>query len=117
MSKIRKFNGRLIASKLGSLGRSGKQVAASLKRRHVKGLNSGSNTCPVATYLKRFLPVELQGNLSVDSERITVEGTGNSRYDGWGWTSPQPLLDRHTSKAVAQFINDYDDGKYPELRQ
>jgi len=82
---------------LSALGTDPKSVYHTLKNLGIRGIPTNPCHCPIAHYLTQcgFVNVVVSGQLVIH----TCEG------DKW-----EPL-----SMAVIQFINNFDDGMYPDL--
>ncbi len=82
--------------------KSSKAIAAFLEKQKCKGIPSNAVSCPIANYINKKLDNE---EASIDSNRITIESYDN--YD--------TIVELDNSRAMAEFVNDFDDGKYPKL--
>jgi hypothetical protein len=79
------------------LGHTGNEVADTLVRLDVTGKPDSSNRCPIANYLRERLP-DVR-DIDVSAEEITIDF--------------ETYVD--VTKAVAEFISDFDQGYYSQL--
>jgi len=79
--------------KLPSSG--GYEIAAALSRLSVYGCRNSPDSCPIAQYIKKTCNVRVR----VHTTKILIYGE----------------MALSTPVAVCEFINDFDDGCYPEL--
>lgn len=89
-----------LTTALKSLGANKNKVAATLTSKKVQGDRSESESCPVANFLYKKFPKAV--TVDVDSESIEVK-----------WNDCDVSV--KPPKAVANFIEDFDEGKFPDL--
>ena len=88
-----------LAAALKGLGANKKIIAKTLAAKKIKGIPCDVNNCPIATYIKKLFPkttVEVYDSVIIffkDKEKVRVK----------------------LSVAIDAFMEDFDDGKYPEL--
>lgn len=86
---------------LAKLGKTQSQIRASLKRRRIKGVPSNPISCPIAQYLHRAL-----GH----------DGTAEVRTKVVIFSDQSPWVDVPLPRLIQRFIANFDDDKYPELK-
>lgn len=89
------LNEKNVKKALRKLGDSGKQIACSLSRRHIKGQRMHCESCPVARYLQKTF----QCGFKVSENIETSSG----------------YIKQPSSKAIKRFIDMFDEGKFPNL--
>jgi hypothetical protein len=89
-----------LTAALKSLGVNKNRVAAYLTSKNIQGDKSESESCPVANFLYKKFPKAT--SVDVDSESIEVR-----------WRDCDVSI--KPPKAVASFIEDFDNGKFPDL--
>ena len=89
-----------LTAALKSLGVNKNKVAAYLLSKKLQGDKSESESCPVANFLYKKFPKAT--SVDVDSESIEVQ-----------WRDCDVSV--KPPKAVANFIEDFDSGKFPDL--
>ncbi len=99
MKKKPELTERSLRSSLRRLGDSAKQIAASLARRHIKGMLGPNNAqCPIANYLKKEFGQQFVAGNTIGTfikENFDVSVTA--------------------SIVMMRFIEAFDDGKFPNL--
>lgn len=86
---------------LWRLGKTPEEVAANLELGGWLGLRHDAGACPVARYLAAVLP--------------NASGAEVSRYEAAVLFTDRPDVEANLPRAVADFIEAFDDGAFPEL--
>src|SRR5947208_3467307 len=84
---------------LSSLPRSGKKIAAFLKKKKIKGYISSRRQCPISNYIRKFLNIN---NVSTSSKQIEVNFNDDE-------------IETILPYKISKFIRMFDENKFPFL--